>query len=226
MMQDSLAIPTIRSRELDVDGNGIKESLELNMTWPLEDGRGVSAVSGVLLFYTGIEMEYSRTWMQSAAQFHLSTSGSASALAVDGALDFVQKGPLKWSKSVRDVYNYRVMNTSSIFAESYDMPKVFEAYNSRNETTVYAVRSSFWRGGRAAGQPFELSIRVRYDPVQACFEPGFWQELKWGWVQFLAILLPIYIFIEWWRQFVFGNQVIPTVVRGDPLDSHPKQRVD
>ena len=59
---------------------------------------------------------------------------------------------------------------------------------------------------RAALQTFELSLRVRYNPQQVCYEPGFWQELKWGWVQFLAILLPIYIFIEWWRQFVFGNQ--------------------
>ena len=52
------------------------------------------------------------------------------------------------------------------------------------ETTQFYPRSTVWQGDRASGQPFKLSMRMQYAAQRICYRPGFWQEVKVGWIQY------------------------------------------
>jgi transmembrane protein 231 len=82
-------------------------------------------------------------------------------------------------------------------------------------TTCYAVTTSLeqplvvWEGGNT--QNFTLEVEMSYPILTVLYSPGFWQLLKFAWIQYLAIFI-----IFWWvvskvQSFVFQNQVILTV---------------
>ena len=71
--------------------------------------------------------------------------------------------------------------------------------------------NTLWKQDGNGG--FTLSVDLNY-PVEAVqYKPGFWQTIKWGWLQYLAILVIfIYIFNSI-KTFVFSNQILPTLVQ-------------
>ena len=53
------------------------------------------------------------------------------------------------------------------------------------------------------------------------YRPGFWQLVKFAWIQYLAVLVIFYIIFEAVSVFVFNNQIIRTVVSS--RDTRSKQ---
>lgn len=80
------------------------------------------------------------------------------------------------------------------------------------ETTDFVTRGAVWRGDRGAGQPFKVKLILRYAQQRICYKPGFWQELKTGWVQYLAFYLPFAFLLGAVRRIVFANQLVNTIV--------------
>lgn len=91
------------------------------------------------------------------------------------------------------------------------------------ETTVYEPRYTVWKADRGQSQPFTLKMRVRYRPQRICYRPGFMYELKNGWIQYLALLVPVYVFASYVQWFVFNNRVVHSVVKIDPLPDTKRQ---
>jgi transmembrane protein 231 len=75
-----------------------------------------------------------------------------------------------------------------------------------------------WNADRGAGQPFVARVTVRYAPQMFWYRPGFWQEIKYGWIQYLAILVPFYYLLASFRSFAFNNGVLISVIR-PPLNA-------
>eukprot|EP00040_Diaphanoeca_grandis_P030615 m.181354 g.181354 ORF g.181354 m.181354 type:complete len:315 (-) comp32059_c0_seq3:72-1016(-) len=213
LMQKRLRIPTLRSYEHDENLDGIYDWLDIEAEIPLEDDERLSGVSVLLTFdYQLKEMVNLR--MESVAFFDYTGVGSGSELSVDGPLVLKQKDSLSWS-GTRTVYNTPVINTSSTDAESFDFAKVLRDYANRNETTVYEPSFAVWKADRGAGQPFTLKMRVRYDSQRLCFRPQFLQELKFGWIQYLSILVPFIVWFDYVRWFVFSNNIVSSVTQLD-----------
>ena len=40
--------------------------------------------------------------------------------------------------------------------------------------------------------------------------PGFWEMMKYAWVQYLSVVFIIYYVILWAQDFIFTNGVLPT----------------
>ncbi|KPP65380.1 transmembrane protein 231-like [Scleropages formosus] len=76
----------------------------------------------------------------------------------------------------------------------------------RKLTTVLSSPNPVWTIGRAAAAPFQLKAVIRY-PV----EPGFWEMVKFAWVQYVSVLLIFLWVFQRVQTFVFQNQVLPTV---------------
>ena len=59
---------------------------------------------------------------------------------------------------------------------------------------------------------FDIKAKIRYTPYSVNYVPAFWEQFKWGWIQYIAILLPfIYVFMLI-KVFIFENQIVPTIV--------------
>jgi transmembrane protein 231 len=69
---------------------------------------------------------------------------------------------------------------------------------------------------------FKINTNIRYDPVQIYYTPAFWEQFKWGWIQYISVLIPfIYIFYLI-KIFIFNNNLVDTVV----LDHNYKIKSD
>uniref|UniRef100_A0A8D2DEB7 Transmembrane protein 231 n=1 Tax=Sciurus vulgaris TaxID=55149 RepID=A0A8D2DEB7_SCIVU len=99
-----------------------------------------------------------------------------------------------------------VINGSSPFAHDYDLTNIVAAYQERNVTTVLNDANPIWLVGRAAEAPFVINAIIRY-PV----EPGFWEMVKFAWVQYVSILLIFLWVFKRIKIFVFQNQVVTTI---------------
>ncbi|CAG0880120.1 unnamed protein product [Darwinula stevensoni] len=66
---------------------------------------------------------------------------------------------------------------------------------------------------------FTISVSLRY--VEASFEysPGFWETLKWAWVQYLALFIPVLMALNRVKSFVFTQNLFYTAM------SKPWQKV-
>uniref|UniRef100_A0A3B3DTN4 Transmembrane protein 231 n=1 Tax=Oryzias melastigma TaxID=30732 RepID=A0A3B3DTN4_ORYME len=147
----------------------------------------------------------------------------------DGKLDLLTlqlQLPLRNTEEVYSVqllltFSYQlfvsVVDGSSPFASAYDLENIVRSYQARNLTTVLSCPMPVWTVGRAAGSPFELNVEIRY-PVEvtaltlsSTYRPGFWETIKFAWIQYVSILLVFIWVFERIQRFVFQNQVLTTV---------------
>merc|ERR1712168_1755418 len=68
-----------------------------------------------------------------------------------------------------------------------DIFDILEKYTARNLSIHVGNDFTVWKQGHS--QHFNIQATLRY-PVQSVqYKPGFWQMVKWGWVQYLALLV-------------------------------------
>ncbi len=65
-----------------------------------------------------------------------------------------------------------------------------------------------WRRGSAS--TFLLDVHVSYPEQTVSFRPGFWQMLKWAWVQYVAVLIVFVFVFRRIKTFVFEKQIFAT----------------
>jgi len=210
LAQEQLRIPTIRSYEEDQNRDGMNDMLHLEMEVPLSDKEMMQGVSILLMFDYRLHNMASVS-MEAAAYFEYSNGVPGSSLFVDGDLTLKQREALPWFGQ-RTTYEEPIVNMNSYNADDYDLSTIMTNYLSRNETTDFVPRATVWRGDRATGEPFKLTMNVRYPEQRICYRPGFWQELKVGWVQYLSILVPAYMIASWAINFIFVNRLVDTVI--------------
>uniref|UniRef100_A0A8C0FKC2 Transmembrane protein 231 n=1 Tax=Bubo bubo TaxID=30461 RepID=A0A8C0FKC2_BUBBB len=154
----------------------------------------------------------------------------------DGKMDqlyFKLELPLQPTEHVVGVqlillFSYRlyvsVVNGTSPFASDYDLTNIIAAYWDRNVTTVFSDPNPVWMTGRAADTPFIINATIRY-PVEVILyplkTPGFWEIIKFAWIQYVSILLIFLWVFGRIKMFVFQNQVLTTTAISPVLPVSP-----
>ncbi|XP_049720940.1 transmembrane protein 231 isoform X3 [Elephas maximus indicus] len=148
--------------------------------------------------------------MQSMAFLQSSFAVPGSQLYVNGDLKLQLKQPLSYGGlDVR--YNVSVIDGTSPFASDYDLTHIVGAYQERNVTTFLMDPNPIWLVGRAAEAPFVINAVIRYPVEVIAYQPGFWEMIKFAWVQYVSILLIFLWVFERIKIFVFQNQVVTTI---------------
>ena len=75
------------------------------------------------------------------------------------------------------------------------------------ESTYYDAKLPLWQSGAIPGQPFVARMHETYPTETLRYRPGFWQEAKWAWIQYLSALLPLATLLLWFANAVFANRV-------------------
>ncbi|XP_032280325.1 transmembrane protein 231 isoform X2 [Phoca vitulina] len=78
-------------------------------------------------------------------------------------------------------------------------------------TTVLMDPHPIWLVGRAAEAPFVINAVIRYPVEVISYLPGFWEMIKFAWIQYVSILLIFLWVFERIKRFVFQNQVVTTI---------------
>ncbi|KAJ8303244.1 hypothetical protein KUTeg_019640, partial [Tegillarca granosa] len=137
MQQQNLRIPLIQSREEDNDRDGKADGLIFKLEMPLQDTENVLGVK-LFLFFDYRLFRFSTFGMESMAYIH-------------------HQSPIPGAR-----YENSIINSTSVYAESYQLSSIFKEYAGRNVTTILDAPYSAWLSGRGAGQPFVVSANISY----------------------------------------------------------------
>ncbi|KAK6479979.1 transmembrane protein 231 [Huso huso] len=197
----NLRIPSISVREEDQNQDGKFDQLSLSLGLPLQSTEQVYSVQLILTFSYQL-FRMSNFVMQCMAFIQHSSPVPGSQLYINGDLRLQQRQPLS-HRGINTRYNVSVINGSSPFASAYDLTNIIRTYQERNVSTLLSNPNPVWTMIRAAGTPFQINAQT--------YQPGFWEMIKFAWVQYVSVLLIFLWVFERIKIFVFQNQVLPTV---------------
>uniref|UniRef100_A0A3Q3NMX4 Transmembrane protein 231 n=1 Tax=Labrus bergylta TaxID=56723 RepID=A0A3Q3NMX4_9LABR len=231
MLGDNLRIPAVSVREEDQNQDGKLDRLTFRLELPLQPEEQVYSVQLLLTFSYQL-FRMSTVVMQSLAYVQHSSSVPGAKLFISGDLRLQQKTPLP-HRGLYNIYNMSVIDGSSPFASAYDLDNIIGSYQERNLTTVLSCPMPVWTVGRAAGSPFQLNVSsfkqivthpnplLMFDCHYVIFftstltvstyRPGFWETIKFAWIQYVSVLLIFLWVFERVQRFIFQNQVLTTV---------------
>lgn len=209
LMSKRMRIPTIENREEDVDRDGRNDRLHMNINVPVADEE-VLSVKLILIFDYKLHL-YSSFQMESLAFIQYSSPFAGSSLSVVGELSLQQRHPLQHrGKDTR--YNSPIINESENDIEVYTLEKIFSVYSSRNVTTVIRNAYPVWRAGRGRNQPFTIKLDIVYPEETVLYRVGFWELIKWAWVQYFCVLAIFLYIFRHIKQYVFQRQLVLTTL--------------
>ncbi|XP_058701841.1 transmembrane protein 231 isoform X2 [Poecile atricapillus] len=148
--------------------------------------------------------------MQSMAFLQFFSPVPGSQLYVNGDLKLTQRQLLNHC-GLDTRYNVSVVNGTSPFASDYDLTNIIAAYWDRNVTTVFSDPSPVWMTGRAMDTPFIINATIHYPVEVILYQPGFWEIIKFAWIQYVSILLIFLWVFGRIKMFLFQNQVLTTI---------------
>ncbi|XP_056595910.1 transmembrane protein 231 isoform X2 [Triplophysa dalaica] len=198
LVGDSLRIPSISVQEEDRNQDGKSDFLNLQINIPLKPEEQMLSIQLLLTFSYQL-FRMSTVAMQTLVFVQHSSSVPGSQLFISADLRLHQRTPLP-HRGVHAVYNVSVIDASSPFASSYDLANIIGLYQKRN----------FWTVGRAANTPFQIRTQINYPVDTITYRPGFWETVKFAWIQYVSVLLIFLWIFQHIQTFVFQNQVIPT----------------
>ncbi|XP_017501184.3 transmembrane protein 231 [Manis javanica] len=209
LQRDHLRVPLVSTREEDRNQDGKMDVLHFKLELPLQSTEHVLGVQLLLTFSYQLH-RMSTFVMQSMAFLQSSFAVPGSQLYVNGDLRLQQRQPLSYcGLDIR--YNVSVINGTSPFARDYDLTHIVAAYQERNVTTILTDPNPIWLVGRAAEAPFVINAIIRYPVEVISYLPGFWEMIKFAWIQYVSILLIFLWLFERIKRFVFQNQVVITI---------------
>lgn len=206
LQAQEIATPVIQSQEDDTNQDGKNDVLYLNITFTnlRHDVRAIK-----LLLFTNLEFRlFASTSFQSLVYLSQSWSAPTSRLWVGGALGMTQRVPFPAHGRV-DSFNAPLLNTGGLVVEDFELRNILRNYNKRNVTTSLEQPLVVWEAGDTCN--FALELELTYPVLTVTYYPGFWQLLKFAWIQYLAILVIFWWVIKRVQSFVFQNQVILTI---------------
>ena len=218
LLQSNLRVPSVSSVETDANGDGKFDQLNFTVSVPLTNAESITSFQLVLIFdYKLYRM--STFQMESLAYVTHSSIASGSSFTTYGDLRMYQKTPLR-HRGVDVRFNTSIIDSNSLSISAYDLTNVFRAYSARNITTVLTNQYPVWKSGRGATDPFVIEVIARYPTETVVYQPGFWELIKWGWVQYVAILLLFLWIFEKIHEVVFTSQLVNTYVERPKLKNY------
>ncbi|XP_071424015.1 transmembrane protein 231 isoform X2 [Pithys albifrons albifrons] len=148
--------------------------------------------------------------MQSMAFLQFFSPVPGSQLYMNGDLKLNQRQLLNHC-GLDTRYNVSVVNGTSPFASDYDLTNIIAAYWDRNVTTVFSDPSPVWMTGRSTDTPFIINATIHYPVEVILYQPGFWEIIKFAWIQYVSILLIFLWVFGRIKMFLFQNQVLTTI---------------
>ena len=204
MFYDSQVPVDARSSMIDSNFDLKPDLYDFNFTITA-DPREIRNVK-VLTFYDYAIEDVVKEDMVVMAYADVDTPQGASLVFVDGDLALKQKRGIKTDSVARTLYNTTFIHYDAT-SQNY-LPTLLERYNNRNETAVYEYGNPTVL---PAGSDSETTIRlkVRIPPNQVIqYVPPFAQVMKFAWMQYLSLLLPLAVATYWFARFLFGNGIL------------------
>lgn len=202
--------PSVRTiNEEDSNEDGINDILNLDIYISgIPSIETITSVKLLLLFNNSI-MTYAKAKFESIGYLESSNLKKSTELSFSGELQFFQDNKFQ-DKITDNQFNYQALNQTNLDLETLNFGNIVRQYNSRLFRTKLTTDYVSWSNTLAEG--FNINAKIRYSPYRIVYIPAFWEQFKWGWIQYISILLPFLFVFRLVKIFIFENQLVPTIV--------------
>lgn len=199
LSSDILTVPVVSVSERDADRDGRVDSF--NITLQFKD-IGIVSCQALLVFQYKLSNLCS---LVMETPLFIQKTVDEGGLVVFGDLELTQREKLQPNNPHTAYDTPLISRTNSL--KSYD---IVEVLNGVSERTL-ATRLSEQYSVTIPGSQFSSSFLINVPDQHIRYEPGFWEGLKYAWIQYLALLVVAYHVITRVRGFVFLNMILTTL---------------
>ncbi|KAL3674608.1 hypothetical protein V7S43_000551 [Phytophthora oleae] len=182
---ESLRNASVKAFSSDVNGDGIAESVHLEIAMQLSTNEVVrQATVVVVLDYT--LKSYAKLNIDVLALYRHSSSFGGDMLYVDGDLDFLQRNPLEITDSMQRPYiDSPIVNMTNTTQEML-LQSLVSGYRQRNYTTNFHAPYAIWTPNANSSEDirvFRVLMNIRIDAVDVLYTPEWPEIVKYAWIQ-------------------------------------------
>ncbi|CAF0939372.1 unnamed protein product [Rotaria sp. Silwood1] len=209
----------------DVDGDGLMDQFRISFDLIFAQSNTVIRSINIWLIFQYELREKQRINMETMALINIVppsilTSNSNANLTIYGQLIFNQRQAIK-SSGNDSIYDKSIIDTSS--SSILDLNSILREYFARKYYTSYQTQYT-WTTPRttttSTSNILTVNVLVNIGRQSIRFTPGFWQDFKWGWIQYICVLVPFIMVFNRLKLFVFSNNLVRTLA---PPSYHPHQ---
>lgn len=220
--QDAVIPGSVIQSSSDIDGDGLIDQYRISFDLIFSTTSITLSSINVWLIFPYELRGRQRIVMETMALINIVppselTSDANKNLTVYGQLIFQQKNPIQNSGNDY-TYNRSIIATDNSLSTPASLDAILDDYFTRNYYTSYQNQYT-WLTSRTNTDANRVTISVVLNSGRQSirFRPGFWQAFKWGWIQYISVLLPFLAVFNRLKLFVFSNQLVRTLV---PLTVH------
>lgn len=208
---------TIQTLPKDMNRDGKMDTFTLRVTLPLKADEKVTSMEMIALFTSKLRQHANYDISSLVYVTHIANAlDYISSVTIAGDLDIVQRAPLTYRAPPRSLQSVSepVINASSIDSREYLFRDILHRNSLRNASS--RLVNIYTTHDRQLADKLEVTLHVHIPLLTIEYWTGFWELVKWGWVQYLSILVIFIYVMDKVRYFVFANILINTVPRLDP----------
>ena len=202
----------------DVDGDGLIDQYRISFDLTLTSTAATLSSINVWLIFPYELRGRQRITMETMALISIVppsefTAGTNKNITAYGQLTFQQKMAIQNSGN-DSTYNRSIIPTDNSLSTPGSLDSILDEYFTRKYYTSYQNQYT-WLTPRTTTTDtnrITISIVLNCGRQSIRFRPGFWQAFKWGWIQYISVLLPFLAVFNRMKLFVFSNQLVRTLV--------------
>ncbi|KAK5646602.1 hypothetical protein RI129_005066 [Pyrocoelia pectoralis] len=198
--------PLLKVAEIRKNNHDKIDELQFSITVDINTLKMVS-------FYLMLTLDYALHTvcpmkMQSAIIVYNNCQNTPKEINLSAQLGLLQFTPLGCHQHrTNNRYNYPIVNDKEEIISKFDIARILQSYNTRNISTRLINMYTTYATGKSS--EFTLNLRVQYPTHHIYYTPGFWQEMKWAWIQFLSVFIIFLWITDKIMQYVFDNRLLP-----------------
>ena len=226
-----LNIPMIKYEIFDDNHDGLNDTFKFKINFPVNNVKTITNIKLYLFFKYSLNTNIQGSIERTLCEVDINTPLGASYVKINGDLVLKQKFPL--SSSTFSVGNYKenILNVSETYADNtttylkndvtdFNIESKKEYFYNRDVYTVFDYSKVVIPYKNRDVVQIELTVNI------PSFQAIMWEipiaaKIKFAWVQFMAIFIPVYVILRLIQFYIFKNRIFPSV----PVSDLPKMRI-
>jgi len=204
-------IHLIKYSFFDDNNDGLKDRFKFKITFYQENMENLKNIKLVFLFKYEVRTNVVGR-MNTVAMVDIDTPLGASYIKVDGNLNLMQKSTMDRTTFYNEYYYRNVFNNTNGEYLSFD--QIANEYYSRNFTTHYDYDTYIIPMKNPNVVKIEVNINIP-SFQKILFSTPLFTKIKFFWLQYFSILIPIAVIFYFIIQFVFRNHIVDTINSND-----------
>ena len=204
-------IPLIKYSFFDDNNDGLKDRFKFKITFYPDDMNNLKNIKLAFLFKYEVRTNVVGR-MNTVAMVDIDTPLGASYIKVDGNLNLMQKSSMDRTTFYNEYYYRNIFNNTNGEYLSFD--EIANEYYSRNFSTYYDYDTYIIPMKNPKVVKIEVNINIP-SFQKILFTTPLFTKIKFFWLQYFSVLIPIAAIFYFIMQFVFRNHIVDTINSND-----------